>query len=434
MRELQRGRTVHRMKFRLRFIAFALLAAFTSPLGAQPPKADAIAKLVDNLAHADFAVRDDAQRRLAEIGPPARPFLEKAAKSSDAEQKMRAEEILRDLKSTDFWVASTVTLKRANAPAVEVLREIANQTGNPFDEKASKGLADKKLSVDWKQKTYWQALDEVSKTTGVGQKIEDSSSFRGIVFSAEERTDYPTAYEGPVRLRLAYTKSGTGFRGRRNDWSDTTSLDIHFEMHWEPKIVLCRYLTRLKVLEAVTDQNESLVFRNFGPPPSPMHVTQKQHEVSYRTSLRATRQAQPIKLAKFRVETTLVAAGDFARLEVPVEPGKSARESGYLLEFIRLEPQQEGGKELTFALTRPAPSDAINAADLTDEFFTLLDKDGKPITYSIRQVIGDRAAVRYSVLVQKVPPAKVSFQFAKLRNAKRFEFGMTDVPLSTVEP
>jgi hypothetical protein len=56
-------------------------------------------RLVKDLADDSYQVRETAQTKLALIGEPARPFLEKAIRSDDAEQRRRAEELLDAIKT-----------------------------------------------------------------------------------------------------------------------------------------------------------------------------------------------------------------------------------------------------------------------------------------------------------------------------------------------
>lgn len=84
----------------------ALAAALVAPLfgGAphvraqEPPAAEApaarIARLVGELGHADFAVRERAQKELVAIGPPALAALEQAKSSPDPEVASRAAEAI----------------------------------------------------------------------------------------------------------------------------------------------------------------------------------------------------------------------------------------------------------------------------------------------------------------------------------------------------
>lgn len=58
--------------------------------------------LVEQLGSAEFAQREQASHQLATIGIDARPALEKAVESADAEVRVRAREVLATVLSSDF--------------------------------------------------------------------------------------------------------------------------------------------------------------------------------------------------------------------------------------------------------------------------------------------------------------------------------------------
>src|SRR5262245_51218218 len=59
-----------------------------------------IKELVAQLGHDDFSVREEATKKLAEIGRPAVPAVREAAKSNDAEVRMRARRILDKIETS----------------------------------------------------------------------------------------------------------------------------------------------------------------------------------------------------------------------------------------------------------------------------------------------------------------------------------------------
>jgi HEAT repeat protein len=93
-----------------------------------------IKELVAQLGHDDFAVREEATKKLSEIGRPAVPAVREAAKSGDAEVRMRARRILdkietsvthliEDLKDNDPAVrkGAAEALERLGPPAKEAI-------------------------------------------------------------------------------------------------------------------------------------------------------------------------------------------------------------------------------------------------------------------------------------------------------------------------
>ena len=85
-------------------LAAVLLAAatFSIALAGAPPAADeaTIKQLITDLGHKDAAVRDEAQKRLVEIGLPSRPALLAAAKSDDPEVRARVAATLKGIEAS----------------------------------------------------------------------------------------------------------------------------------------------------------------------------------------------------------------------------------------------------------------------------------------------------------------------------------------------
>lgn len=75
----------------LAFIAVALCLPTHLPAAQE---AEEIPRLIESLADGDPSIRDDAEKRLAELGPAAQASLEQAAQSDDPERATRAEQLL----------------------------------------------------------------------------------------------------------------------------------------------------------------------------------------------------------------------------------------------------------------------------------------------------------------------------------------------------
>ena len=95
---------------RLCLAGLLLLAEWPAAAAEAGRPADEVARLIKQLGHAEFAQREAAERRLIEIGEPAIPALEKAARGDDPEVATRAGRALAALVSLD---AKTVRELRA---------------------------------------------------------------------------------------------------------------------------------------------------------------------------------------------------------------------------------------------------------------------------------------------------------------------------------
>ena len=128
-------------------IAGASLAQGAGPQGGSDDQ-DEIARLVKRLGAEDFDTREEAMKRLVEIGRKAVPALEKAAKSKDPETAWRAEEALKRIRGT------------RSAPQAEVPRGTggAGEKETPF---AGEGFERwRKRFDEWfeKRRKEWERL------------------------------------------------------------------------------------------------------------------------------------------------------------------------------------------------------------------------------------------------------------------------------------
>ncbi|HEV3024076.1 MAG TPA: hypothetical protein VGX76_16485, partial [Pirellulales bacterium] len=107
-------------------------------LGADEPAAKAelagqVARLVRQLDSAELSQRDEAERKLLELGPDALPLLPTIRPRTPAEVSLRVTRVQQKLLRAQAAAAmepSLVTLKGDDLPLSDVLKQIAGQTGN----------------------------------------------------------------------------------------------------------------------------------------------------------------------------------------------------------------------------------------------------------------------------------------------------------------
>src|SRR5205085_2565712 len=80
-------------------LGFLSLGLVVLPLSGADPETELIEKLIKQLGDEDFAKRQEASRKLAEVGEPGLPALRKAAQEDDdAEVRQRAEDLIKQIK------------------------------------------------------------------------------------------------------------------------------------------------------------------------------------------------------------------------------------------------------------------------------------------------------------------------------------------------
>lgn len=155
----------------------ALLAALAVALVSAPGRAadsDTIDKLVKQLGSGRYQEREKAQKKLAEIGPPAVAALKKAAESGDAETQRRANELLANLdKQTQrqkVLAPTRIKLSFKDTPLKEALADLTKKTGYQFSLVDPEGkLKDRKVTLEVAETSFWEAFDQFCGKAGLAE-------------------------------------------------------------------------------------------------------------------------------------------------------------------------------------------------------------------------------------------------------------------------
>lgn len=127
-----RSATLWRQVSNLPILTWALVLIFAalSPAADAPKPTDVeIERLVQQLGDEAFEVREKASEAIVKLGVPALPFLEKAAKSDDAEIRIRASRAVEAIKSSPGFLVDA--LKNGNAMARRAAADKLAQQGPP---------------------------------------------------------------------------------------------------------------------------------------------------------------------------------------------------------------------------------------------------------------------------------------------------------------
>ena len=415
-------------------LAFAFLLASRSLTAEAPP--EEVRLLVEQLAAPDYAVRDQAQRRLRDCGSAAKSALLSVLDSEDVEQRMRAEYLLSEIRRSELWTPSLVRLERRSAPNLDIFRAIAEQTGNPINWERTPKSLDRRIDVDWDGVSYWAALDDASRKARVVAHLYDDPRRGGVVLSHGDPGSYPTSYSGPLRLKLLSARRNLSESLNYGDEliDRQELLELSYALHWEQRFALCRYGGRPRILEATTDAGEDLRIERqakFAQMPAP----RRKRQLAFSSRLRSP--SKPARRLKtLRIELELDVAGAFHALEIDrFDPGARAEHAGYALELLQHE-RDANRTVLAIRWVRPLPYDKINASDMADEYVEVLDAAGASLPFTQHQVLGDRWSVKYVLHVRNKhgEPASMRFSVALLRSARSVEFTFHDVPLPYSRP
>jgi hypothetical protein len=395
---------------------------------AEPPTA---AQLVERLASSDYSVREAAQRKLQAMGAAAKPDLLAGANGADVEQRLRVDALLREIRRTELWEPSYVSSEKGDLSVVKALEETARQSGNKINwERSPKGFDDK-IRLQLPRRTYWETLDDICRKANVAVQFYEDPGRLGCVLNRGSPGKYPTAYAGPLRLRLQSLRRSLHQELHFGDGvADTQdSLTASLQLHWEQRVALCRYSGRPSVLEARTDSDEDLRLqrrtREFTMP-----VARRLREVQYSVNL-AVPTKPATKLTRFRLAIEAEIAGDFVELAIPLkDAGGVADADGYRLHLEQLK-RDASGTTCVVRLHRAEPSDSQqNLPDLVDESFSIV-VGSRALPVTTLKTVGTRSSVQYTFTLSGSvdPAAQVRCSAPRLRSRRVAEFLFENVPM-----
>ena len=167
---------------RLLCLAFILVAAPASAV-APPPRpllGMEIEKLIQQLGDRNFALRDQAERRIRAEGLPALPYLRKAIGHQDPEIRRRALRMVPGLEHTALVAPKRITMSVRNQTIANVLAEVSKQSGykvlsadnnNGFVPGVAvarpKGATEKVYSFTFVNVPFWDVIDKICRDTNM---------------------------------------------------------------------------------------------------------------------------------------------------------------------------------------------------------------------------------------------------------------------------
>ncbi len=182
-----------------------LLMALTLPVTALGQDVEGWIK---KLGASDFELREQAQKKLVEIGEPALKALREATKSDDAEIAIRAGEVVdfieRNLLIRKASKAGTrVTLSVQGVPASEAAEKLATASG--YTIRLPEAVKAKEVTLELRDAEFLRALDTLAKQVGRAYEFKGKS----VVFSSEAFVDYPAAYQGAYKFAITNIRTTT---------------------------------------------------------------------------------------------------------------------------------------------------------------------------------------------------------------------------------
>jgi hypothetical protein len=230
---------------------------------------DRVLQLVDRLDAPTAEQRESATTSLIKLGPKILPLLPDPATAKTAERKERLERVRTALRAKEEDVntgASKITITGKAIRLSEAVQQLQRQSGNAVTdlrEQMGADVTNPGLDLDLRDKSFFEALDEITRLADVGTSFTTGDGSIGIMPGSAGSPDgdapAPRAgtkpilqYMGPFRIELLQVGTVREFRAA----NATTTVQI--EAAWEPRLrpmLLKLKYDRTKILD---DQNREV--------------------------------------------------------------------------------------------------------------------------------------------------------------------------------
>ncbi|HTU93962.1 MAG TPA: hypothetical protein VMF69_28035 [Gemmataceae bacterium] len=155
-------------------------------------------------------------------------------------------------RAPDVPERKTITLHADKIPFSKALAELTKQTSIRVED--ARGAADEAIDLDWKQTTFWQALDALAAAGKGRVRLYPTS---GRIVLDKRGADYrlpPISYDGRFRLCVKKVTTSRDLElSGQNGRGGATNLLV--EVAWDPELLPLYLETRPHALRLVDDSN-----------------------------------------------------------------------------------------------------------------------------------------------------------------------------------
>jgi hypothetical protein len=209
-----------------------------------------IEELVTKLADNSWRVREAAQKELDQIGLPALPRIREGLRSDELERVVRCERLVSAINYREQWRPTRFSYTCNDRKVSEVVKDFEKESGTLL--KMKDDLKDVKVSLDFKDKTYWEAVRLLADASG--NHIVSGSVYPVCDVALSSNPGRGIATDG---VAIANFDRIHKWDGNLYSHSPAT-LSLHFDVICEKRVHLHGYYEGFKVLEAETDSGEKL--------------------------------------------------------------------------------------------------------------------------------------------------------------------------------
>jgi len=404
-----------------------------------------LASLVKQLGAETPRERELAGEELLAAGTSARGLLQKAARHSDPEIRLRAETLLGQLRVRALWSPSLVSYQSTRDSATPILASLTLQSGNHLTRNlgaAAKG--EEPLAVDFARVSYWQAVDQVCARSGLLLRAPYAPREPGQVVELGTARIPPTAYAGPFRMQLH--KAVRNFNERHDLREGRTQLTHTFELElqtiWEDRFQLTAYRNSPMLIEAVTDTGDKLALAQAANQSWSVTGTRAK-EIFARLALTPP-PAKAAKLDRLRLKWEFAAADELRSVTFEnLQSGGNLRRDGLELTVQSLQPRGEGRHELVLLVSRdtalPEPPEILQHEYRAEVF----DARGRPFTMRQESQLLTDQGVQLRINISPAVgsgqtadsrPESLSLHYSDFHSNQMLEIEFRDVPLPQARP
>ena len=240
----------------------ALLASVVVAQGSDAALKDRVGQLVEKLDAPKAEARDAAEKALVGLGEKILPLLPEPLKQGGErdERLGRVRSSLREAQEKLNLGASIVTIQVQGIRLSDAVRTLQKQTGNLITDQRDEP-ANPSIDLDFKDKPFFEALEEVARKGGVGLNFLTNDGSIGLVDAAMMRPGAPgtaqaegegprVLYPGPFRVVLKE------FTAKRVYEAGTAVANAQFEVDWEPRLRPMLLAWKAEELKIVDDQGK----------------------------------------------------------------------------------------------------------------------------------------------------------------------------------
>lgn len=222
-----------------------------------------VERWINQLGDANYRVREEAGRRLQELGVEALAALRGAKGHADPEVRRRARELAEELETASLLATQRVTLELKGKSARECVQALAGTTGYKIE--CFGGSEEQKHSFAWKDVPFWTAVDELCRVAGL-MIMQGYGDDRLRLHFGDRYAPY-TCQDGAFRVVAGGFQQNRSidfatFARGRPEPARQDSMTFTFTVQAEPRLPLLG-ISEVRLLAAYDNENNSLV-----PPPA----------------------------------------------------------------------------------------------------------------------------------------------------------------------